>query len=290
MVPTGSGRRYVWRSAEYNRGVTDSDPRNATLVERHDLNETLSIVRVRPDSGRVPDFTPGQFITLGLPKAVAAEGAAVRRRRPGYVAMTRRAYSIASSPTQTEYFELFVVLIEAGRLTPKLWDLGAGDRLWMDSIVKGEFTLDPVPAGKDLVMISTGTGIAPFVSMLRTYRGTGRWRRLVLVSGVRRPGDLGFRAELEATAREDPTVCYVPIVSRPAADDSWTGLRGRVGVLLDEGVYERQVGAALDPATCHVLLCGNPDMIDDMEARLQQRGFRTHSAAAPGQIHFERYW
>ena len=278
------------RPAEYNRGVTDSDPRNATLLERHDLSEALSIVRVRPDSGHVPDFTPGQFITLGLPKAVSAEAAAVRRRRPGQVAMTRRAYSIASSPTQTEYLELFVVLIESGRLTPRLWDLDVGDRLWMDSHVKGEFTLDPVPAGKDLVMISTGTGIAPFVSMLRTYRDAGRWRRLVLVNGVRRAGDLGFRGELEATAREDPTVCYVPIVSRPAEDESWTGLRGRVGVLLDEGMCERHAGVALDPETCHVLLCGNPDMIEDMEARLQQRGFRTHSAAAPGQIHFERYW
>ncbi|MGD8452885.1 MAG: ferredoxin--NADP reductase [Phycisphaerae bacterium] len=267
-----------------------ADPLNATLIERHDLNEMLSIVRVRPDSGRVPDFTPGQFITLGLPKEIPAEVAAIRPRRPGRTPMTRRAYSIASPPGETEAYELFVVLVTEGKLTPKMWTLSEGDRLWMDEVAKGEFTLERVPAGQDLVLISTGTGIAPFMSMLRHYRGTGRWRRVVLINGVRRVSDLGYRAELEAICREDASVRHVPVVSREGKADGWDGLHGRVPAVLEPETYERLVGSPLDPASCQVCLCGNPGMIDDVEALLHERGFRTQTDDQPGNIHVERYW
>jgi ferredoxin--NADP+ reductase len=83
---------------------------------------------------------------------------------------------------------------------------------------QGEFAIDLAPPDKDLVMVSTGTGIAPFVSMLRTYRGQDRWRRLVPINGVRRAADLGYRSELEAAARQDPGVIYVPLVTREPGD------------------------------------------------------------------------
>ena len=266
-----------------------NDPTNASLLDRHDLNENLSIVRVRPDSGRVPEFTPGQFITLGLPKTLPPQVAALRPPRPGRVPMTRRAYSIASSPAQTDALEFFVVLIEEGKLTPRMWSLDANDRLWMDTTAKGEFTLERAPAGKDLVMISTGTGIAPFVSMLRTFRGQQRWRRFVMINGVRHVSDLGYRDELESVCSADPTVCYLPLVSR-AGDEPWDGLHGRVNLMLEPDRYQERVGASLDPAECHVFLCGNPAMIDETEGLLQARGFRTHTNETPGNIHFERYW
>lgn len=268
----------------------NTDPLNATLAERHDLNEMLSIVRVRPDSGRVPDFMPGQFITLGLPKDISPEVAAIRPPRPGRTPMTRRAYSIGSPPSETDSYELFVVLVAEGKLTPRMWTLNVGDRLWMDDTAKGEFTLEGVPPGQDVVLISTGTGIAPFMSMLRHYRGTGRWRRLVMINGVRRVSDLGYRAELEAICREDASVCHIPVVSREGAADGWSGLHGRVPVALEPATYERLVGSPLDPACCHVFLCGNPGMIDDVEALLQACGFRTQTDDQPGNIHVERYW
>jgi ferredoxin/flavodoxin---NADP+ reductase len=271
-------------------GVASSDPTNATLIERHDLNSTLSIVRVRPDSGRVPDFAPGQFITLGLPRPRPPEVATLRPLRPGRTPMTKRAYSISSPPHETESYELFVVLVTAGKLTPKLWTLNVGDRLWMDDQAKGEFTLAGVPDDRDLVMVSTGTGVAPFMSMLRTYRDQRRWRRLVMINGVRHPDDFGYRAELERICRQDSTIRYIPIVSRGSDDAAWPGLRGRVQTALDDAVYRAQVGTPLEPDRCHVFLCGNPAMIDDVEKLLQQRGFRTHTREAPGDIHLERYW
>ncbi len=270
----------------------EHDPTNARVVYRHDLNETLSIVRVAADAGPVPAFTPGQFITLGLPKTLPAGLAETPgfARRPGRVPMVKRAYSIASDAGQTAWLELFVVLIEAGKLTPQLWRQDFPNRVWMDSVCKGEFTLDHIPAGRDLLMISTGTGLAPFLSMLRTYRGQQRWRRFSLVHGVRHLSDLGYREELEQIAHEDPTVRYVPIVSRPAAHEAWPGLRGRIQILLEEDMYRQRADCDLDPEQTHVFLCGNPAMIEETERLLHTRGFVTHTPESAGNIHYERYW
>ncbi len=265
---------------------------NATVTERHDVNDYLSIVRVCPDSGQVPAFVPGQFATLGLPRQPNARELEIlaQHGKSPRVRLVRRAYSIASSPQEREYLELFVILVAEGKLTPKLWTIESGGRVWMSEEIKGEFTLDPVPDGRDLVMISTGTGIAPYLSMYRTYQGTGRWRRFVLVNGVRHVRDLGYREELEAAARADSALTYIPIVSRAMPEDGWTGLHGRVQTLLEGDVYQRATGAPLEPEHCHVFLCGNPTMIDDVESALVQRGFRTHTRDEPGNLHFERYW
>ena len=266
-----------------------SDVFNATVVERHDLGGELSIVRVRPDSGQVADFKPGQFSTLGLPRD-DGDGSANKGAPGGRPKLIRRAYSIASSPEQREYLEFYVVRVEGGRLTPKLWTVEQGGRLWMDEKIRGHFTLDDAPAGKDLVMVSTGTGIAPYISMLRTFRGKSRWRRFVMINGVRRVDELGYRQELEETSRSDPTVTYVSVVSREPADSDWLGLRGHVQLALEAETYQKLVGADLDPAQCHVFLCGNPEMIKSVQAMLEGRGFRTHNKKSPGNIHFERYW
>ncbi len=286
----------------YHPGMNEQTANNATLIERVDVTDILSIVKVRPDSGTVPPFHAGQFVRLGLPRPMATDRVAGAGpltpegaggpllSRPGRIRYTRRAYSIASSPTVTEYMEFFVVRIEAGALTPRLWELAVGDRLWMDRVANGEFTLDVAPPDKDMVMVSTSTGIAPFMSMLRTYRGQDRWRRFVLINGVRRAADLGYRSELDAITRDDPTVYYVPLATREPEDSGWTGLRGRVQTALEPATYRRVAGAPLDPAECHVFLCGNPDMIVDVQQLLEGRGYVADSRAGRGNIHLERYW
>jgi ferredoxin--NADP+ reductase len=269
----------------------DADPTNATLIAREDLTDILSIVRVRPDSGRVPAFVPGQFVRLGLLRPPqpddAAHGPVSPRRR---IRLTRRAYSITSPPTITEWMEFFVLRIEQGELTPRLWVVEPGGRLWMADEAKGEFRIDLAPSDKDLVMVATGTGIAPYISMLRTYRGQNYWRRLVLINGVRNAADLGFRAELEAAAREDPSVNYIPLAAREPENSGFRGLRGRVQAALDPHKYHELVGAPLDPQECHVFLCGNPDMIDAVTRMLEARGFASDTREAKGNIHCERYW
>ncbi|MEE9211178.1 MAG: ferredoxin--NADP reductase [Phycisphaeraceae bacterium] len=274
------------------------NPVNATVVERHDLYDALSIMKVRPDSGVVPQFKPGQFCTLGLPptfeqlKAAASSDGGKKKPR-----LVRRAYSIASSADVRDYLEVFVVLVEDGRLTPQLWTVQQNGRLWMGDKCQGHFTLDQIPPGKNLVMIATGTGLAPYVSMLRTYRaraaaGTAPlpWKRCVIIHGVRYVCDLGYRDELEQIGKEDPNVIYIPAVTREPEDSPWPGHRGRVQSILEPQVYQDLVGKPLSPEDDEVLLCGNPTMIDSVQKLLEGRGFVTATKKTPGNVHFERYW
>lgn len=260
---------------------------NATITRRVDVGPSNCVIQVRPDSGQVPAFEPGQHVQLGLPRLAEAGGAQPGDGRPRLV---RRPYSIASAADVRGQFEFFVVLIEEGRLTPHLWQIEEGGRVWLGERVHGDFTLDPVPSDAGVVFVSTGTGLGPFLSMLRTYRGRGRWRRLTLINGVRYARDLGYRAELEQVAREDSDFRYIPIVSREPLGSDWHGLTGRVQSVLEPDRFRALAGTALDPQHDHVFLCGNPAMVDECDAMLRARGFREHKRDRPGNLHFERYW
>lgn len=250
---------------------------NAMLVGRQDLHPELSIVRVRPDQGPVPPFRPGQFVTIGLLDAPAEHSPPKLALRP---------YSVTSAPDKREDVELYVNLVREGALTPHLWTLHEGGRLYLKPTVGGTFTLDEVPNGKDLVMVATGTGLGPYISMLRHFRGKYRWRKFVIIHGVRNVADLGYRDELEAAAKTDANVLYLPTVTR----EGWPGLQGRVQDVLFTDLYPQRVGAPLSPEQCHIFLCGNPVMVEAVESELVARGFRKHKRREPGNVHKEAYW
>jgi ferredoxin--NADP+ reductase len=284
-----------------------SDVQNATIIHRQDLTDQLGIIRIQPDSGPVAAFEPGQFVMLGLPRdeetsvdpaglvTPAAERAGLRGPRTRLI---RRAYSICSSAAERGYLEFFLVLIDYGDLTPRLWVLDVGGRVWMDAQARGKFALPQTLAERNVLFVATGTGVAPFVSMLRTFAGRGRWRRCALIHGVRYATDFGYDAELRALAASDPSFRFVPICSRePVADQGsttppagWGGLRGRVQVVLESPAFERHCGFALDAVQCDVFLCGNPGMIESVRDLLTTQGFRTPTRETPGNLHFERYW
>jgi ferredoxin--NADP+ reductase len=259
---------------------------NATMIERRDISDTHAIIRLRPDTPPVRAFTPGQFITVGLPLPARSRGGDAPSEGTRLV---KRAYSIASSPLETEYYELFLAVVPDGRLTPELWQLEIGDRCWISSDVHGSFTLDDIPHDAHLVLVATGTGVAPYVSMLRTHQADERWQSVALVHGARRALDLGYQAELEERARQDPRAVYIPVVSRET-DEAWKGLRGRVQVALAHESFPNVAGFDLDPLRCHALLCGNPAMIQDVRALLETHGFTAQSSKEKGNLHFERYW
>ncbi len=256
---------------------------NATLVTRHDLNEDLAVVRVVPDNGRIPAFRPGQYTLVGL----LQEDEKRNGRGPR---LLRRAYSIASSPDDGEALEFYLVRVRDGRLTPGLWTVPEGGRLWVDAKAHGHFILEEVPGDRDLVLVATGTGLAPYVSLLRAQRGRGRWHRLILVHGVRRQGDLGYRQEIEAACRQDPSILYLPICSREPDDSSWQGPRGRVQDVIAPDMFTRLTGQPLTPDQCYVFLCGHPDMIRVTSEELASRGFVEKSHDTIGSMHFEKYW
>jgi len=270
------------------------EPYNATITAWSEQPNGRVIFRVQPDDGPVHAFEPGQFATLGLPR----EHPPVEdpdRYPPGdprWKKLWRREYSIASSAHERQSIELYAVHVSGGRFTPRLWHAAQhGRRIWMDLNIKGDFTLRRVPSNdRHLVLVATGTGICPYVSMLRTYRGTGRWHRFTLIHGVRRAEDLGYREELESIAAADPTVDYFPVCSREPADSPFPGHRGRVNELIEPEAFRRTISEPLDPERCHVFLCGNPEMIQTCREPLEQLGFVVHSRARPGNLHFERYW
>ena len=266
---------------------TKSTPvHNAQIVYRHDLNEDLFILRVKPLVGEAPIFQPGQFAELGLVTAEFHSLPPEEQRKH----MIRRAYSIASAPSIRDYLEFFIVKVTQGKLTDPLHQLGCGDTLYMSTTAKGKFTLDGVPEGKDLVMIATGTGLAPFVSMLREYRDRPFWRKFVVIHGARLASDLGYREELEQAAATMPGVYYIPCTTREPATSPWPKHKGRIPTLLQSGMYEQEVGTPLSPEQCNVFLCGNPQMIETVKEQLEEQGFTLHKKNTPGNIHFERYW
>jgi ferredoxin--NADP+ reductase len=258
---------------------------NATVTAREDVSAGVFLLFVEPDEQAPPRFEPGQFVQAGLPiETPARDGSGALRLK-----LQKRSYSLASAPGAPDY-ELCLALVRAGRLTPALHKLGPGARMFLDTRPLGSFTLEGLEATRDLVLVATGTGIAPYVSMRRAYAGQSRWRRMAIVHGVRTPADLCYQRELEEAAREDPGFAYLPIVSREQDPARWSGLRGRVQQVLEPKRLQELARIELAPQSCTVLLCGNPAMIDETSALLGKRGFALDTPEKQGGMRFERYW
>lgn len=245
--------------------MTVRQPAEAVIFSRHDHTPSLATFWVRP-WGEPFAFRPGQYVTLGL----TVDGAPLERH-----------YSVASAPYEAaEGYELYVRRVDGGALTPRLWQLGPGDRVRLHG-PKGKFVLRPTDEGV-LLFVCTCTGVAPFLSMLKVMAAEGRPRPVVVVHGVSYPADL-THAPLFARWREQGLpVTYVPTVSRPAAPESagWGGCGGRAEAVLGS-VVETE---GLTPKDTTALLCGNPGMVDAASAVLDRLGF------PQGRVRRELYW
>lgn len=265
---------------------------NAIVTQRMDAAPGLMILRVAPDGWKLPAFTPGQFAVLGLPGKAPRTPLSDPEETPAPPdKLIRRAYSIASSPLSRDHLELFVTLVRSGELTPRLFALQAGDRVWLGPKVTGMFTMSEVDPARHIVMIGTGTGLAPYMSMLRTELAGPAPRRYAVLAGARHSWDLAYSAEVNTMARLSPRFTYLPTVSRPREEPApWGGATGYVQALWTGGALEQAWGFKPSPADTDVFLCGNPGMIDDMANVLAAEGFVEHGPGKPGQIHVERYW
>ena len=263
---------------------------NGTVVGREEINPQLVILRVQPDAEVFP-FKPGQFAVLGLLGGATRVVEADPEDPPlASDKLVRRAYSIASASVERRYLEFFITLVASGELTPRLFALRYGDRLFVSPKATGLFTLDKVPAEKSVVLIATGTGLAPYMSMLRTLLIDDRQRRFVVLHGARYSWDLGYRAELETLARLRPNFTYFPSITRPSEDPHYRGLTGRIQNHLAAGLVESSAGIPLDPAQTEVFLCGNPEMIREVKSVLEVKGFTSDQGPAHGTVHVEEYW
>jgi len=222
--------------------------------------------------GAAEPFAPGQFVNLGLD--LGGE-------------RIKRSYSLASAPGAPS--EVYLSLVPGGELTPALFELGPGDRLWLDDRALGFFTLEHVPPAARAWLLATGTGLGPFLAMLRCPLIWQRFTRIVLVHGVRYASHLAYAEELEQLAAErGGQLLYLPLVTREAPPPN--GLAGRLPALIESGVLEQRVGLEFAASSDHVLLCGNPAMISEVQAVLGSRGLEKHRPRKPGHITIESYW
>ncbi len=212
--------------------------------------DVIHITLERAD-GEPISWTPGQFVMIHFPDAAGLS--------------LNRSYSMsaASDPATPTRFALCVKRVEGGLGSTRIHSLKPGDPI-TTSGPYGRFVLaKQLP--RDVVLVATGTGVAPFRAMraqLEALLEAGH--RVWLLFGVRYEGDLLYHAEWEALAAAHPGFCYRPVVSRPQA---WAGARGYVQVFLDE------VKAAVNPEDAIAYLCGVPEMIDGMRDALQGIGF-----------------
>lgn len=234
----------------------EAEKYNATLVRREDDGHDLARFWVRAD-GEAAWFDPGQYMTIG----VYADDM-----------LYQRPYSVASAPvTRTdEGYEFYVRLVPILRFTTLLWRLPVGHEMRMIG-PKGRFLLEPDDERTHL-FVSTGTGIAPFISMCRQLLHDGAPRRTIMLHGCSYQDELGYRDLLESWERDGTyPVTYVPTVSRPGEprNAGWSGHSGRAEAVIADVCRAN----GLTPESTVVYLCGNPDMILNVEAVLMDLDF-----------------
>lgn len=258
--------------------MTDSADKftRQTLLEVTPLTPSLFTLRTTRDRGF--RFRAGQFTKLGVTKG---DGSTVWR-----------AYSVVSSPYD-EFLEFFSIVVPGGEFTSELSRLKVGDTLMVERQAYGYLTLDRFIDGRDLWLLATGTGVAPFLSILQDFEVWEKFERIVLVYSAREARELAYQdliadlAQREYLAEHVHKLTYIPIVTREHVPGA---LNGRITTLIESGELERAAGVELSPEHSRVMLCGNPQMIDDTRKLLKERNLQLSLTRRPGQVAVENYW
>jgi ferredoxin--NADP+ reductase len=238
------------------------------LENRHWTDALFSL---RVEAPHLP-FEAGQFVRIALD----VDGERVARP-----------FSFVNGP-QDAMLEFYGVIVPEGPLSPRLARLAAGDALYIAPNPSGFLVLSEVPDADTLWLMSTGTGIAPFLSILAGDAVWARYPHVVLVHAVRRAAELTYRERLDALrARMGERLRVVSIVSREAAPGA---LAGRIPAAIDDGRLAAAAGRSLSVDGSQVMLCGNPDMVRDATGALKRLGMRKHRRRSPGQITAENFW
>ena len=241
----------------------------ARITKRVDFASDLWMIRIDP--GGKFTFAPGQYATLGIERGAR---------------LLERPYSIVSSPYEKEV-EFFFELVPQGATTPPLYHMQLGDEVLLRKVAKGRFTFDSAsPERTNHFMVSTVTGVAPFVSYVRTLfqdwqegRFAGN-HKLFLLNGAGRSWEFGYREELEACAKQVPWLRCIFTVSRPWEDQTWKGEVGRPDDLIRTKADQCQITAAKSVA----YLCGHPEMVEHGKGILKRIGFNKEN------LKEEIYW
>jgi len=243
------------------------------LAVRHWTPELFSFRTTRDQSFR---FAPGQFVMLGIEVD----------ERP-----LLRAYSIASA-SHDDHLEFFSIKVPDGPLTSRLQHLTTGSEILVGRRTTGTLVLHNLEPGRNLYLLGTGTGLAPFLSLVRDPETYGRYERVILVHSCRRVADLAYARFLSQELANDALVgaevaekfAYFPTVTREPFHNS-----GRLTDLIMDGRLFQQLDVPpLDADEDRVMLCGSQSMLNDVRTILEHRGFREGSQTCPGSYVVER--
>lgn len=203
--------------------------------------------------------------------------------------IVQRAYSYLNAPNNPN-LEFYIITISKGRLTPFLRRLRPGDKLMITKKSYGQFVLDKIPKCENLWMLATGTGIAPYLSILECYdRRLETFSKIILVHAVQFSKNLNYSfkmMELQKIYRN-----RLRIQTVLSKEKSIHSLYGRIPNLIENNVLENEIGLRFNTYNSHVMLCGNPGMIRDTKEILKIKyGMREHTTRFLGHITQERYW
>ena len=217
-------------------------------------------------------FAAGQFVRIALD----IEGERVARP-----------FSFVNAPADP-VMEFYGVIVPQGPLSPHLARLKAGDPLYLADNPSGFLVLAEVPPAEDLWLLATGTGIAPFLSILRTGEAWTRYRRVILVHCTRHANELVYQDLIETIAdAHGSRFVFLKFTTREKMRDA---LQGRIPEAIGDGRLEAAAGAQISPERSQFMLCGNPDMLKDAAEALAARGLRKNRRRTPGHITVESFW
>ena len=219
---------------------------------------------------KIPPYTAGQFTKIGL--KIDGE-------------LISRPYSLVSSPSE-DFLEVIYVNVPDGKLTPKLHALKKDDILYVMDKPSGFFIMDEVPEGDKLWLVATGTGLGVFISLLKTDAPWDRFKEIVLIHGVRTSGELAYQNQIDEFKKQHPNqLKYIQTVTREKIENT---LHSRIpDAIKDNSITD--VCGSIDSRS-QFMLCGNPDMINDMVSLLGEYGLERNRRSKPGNITLEKYW
>ncbi len=239
------------------------------VLGRHDWTEHHHSLRIEAP---LPEFEAGQFVRLGL----EIDGALVGRP-----------YSLVNPPREPT-LEVYFDVVPGGPLSPRLARLDAGAAISLGARAHGFLVLSQVPEGRDLWLMASGTGIGPFLSILRTDEAWQRFENVRLVQAVRLAHDLAYAETIAAiAARHGTRFRHLPFVSREACDFA---MPGRIPAALASGALQAKAELEIGADASRVMLCGNPGMVADTTSALAAFGLVRHRRGEDGQICQENYW
>lgn len=239
------------------------------VQERKQWTDRLFSLRV---DAEVEPFKAGQFNRLRL----EIDGEPVARP-----------YSYVNAPGESP-LDFYLITVPDGPLSNRLLQLEPGDTVELMPRANGFFTLDELPDSRDLWLLSTGTALGPFLSILKTEAPWQRFENIRLIHAVRQVEELTYQDTIQQfQERDDKQFQYIPFVSREPFPG---GLEGRVPGAIAEGRLEHHAGLKITPEHSQVMLCGNPDMVKDTSAMLRERGLEKNRRRKPGHITTENYW